>query len=141
MIEVARTSGEDSYYKHFSSGRNEYTNLQFLFIDEALEEVLKDFSVKPNEIAIIRVEPNKVVDWHVDNPKFRRNTVIIFPLTPEGKDYAACETDNGPIPFSDCYAFNTNVRHRVVNNQYERLSLQLFFDEDIETLWNILNER
>ena len=134
LISTAITASKQDYYNHYSSKSGSYTNLQFLFsekINQLTSKLIEDFIEKPEKIAIIRVNPNKVINWHVDNVKFKRSTVIIFPLTPYSKNYAPCETKQGIIPFYECYAFNTNILHRVVNNSNIRLSLQLFFDIDI----------
>lgn len=136
LISIANAAEDMDYYDHFSTGKKRYTNLQFLFIDnleDMCSELLDDFKIKPHKLSIIRVNPHKVVDWHVDSPKFKRSTVIIFPLQPD-KNYAACETEYGIIPYMNCYAFNTNVKHTVVNNDNVRLSLQMFYDIDIEEM-------
>ena len=134
LIATAITASNQDYYNHYSSKSGSYTNLQFLFsqdVNQLTSKLVEAFIEKPEKIAVIMVNPNKIVDWHVDNIKFKRSTVIIFPLTPHNEDYALCETKHGIIPFYECYAFNTNILHRVVNNSSTRLSLQLFFDIDI----------
>jgi len=143
LIAIANVAEDNQYYDHYSTGKNRYTNLQFLFMDrleDVCSELLGQFKIRPHKLSIIRVNPNKTVDWHIDSPKFKRSTVIIFPLQPD-ENYAACETEYGIIPYMKCYAFNTNIRHRVVNNENARLSLQLFFDIDIEVMHkNYIND-
>lgn len=128
---------DKDFYNHLSSRSKKYTNLQFLFEDKISEisrPILSKFKIEPDNISIIKIQPNLLVDWHVDAPNFKRNTVIIFPLCPQIEDYAPCETKQGLIAPSECYAFNTTVMHKVQNNQYLRLSLQLFFQQGIHEL-------
>lgn len=140
LLKIGTETLDKDYYNHISSKSKKYTNLQFLFeekISEISKSVLDKFKIKPDNISIIKIQPNLLVDWHIDAPNFKRNTVIIFPLCPKIEDYAACETKQGLITPSECYAFNTTVMHKVQNNQYVRLSLQLFFQQDIYELNNL----
>lgn len=128
------------FYDHYSADKGRYTNLQFLFrdrVNELAEKVTELFIEKPIKSAVLRVLPNKEVYWHVDHVKFQRKTVIIFPLSPSASEYAPCETINGHVPYMDCYAFSTMVRHRVVNNSYTRISFQLSFDYELDVFYKM----
>lgn len=137
---LIKCANNNLYYKHFSTKSKNYTNLQFLFsknINEASNEIVSKFLIKPNKISIVKVEPYKIIDWHFDSSKFGRSSVVIFPLLPLN-NYAPCETENfGKIPFMSCYVFNTLSLHRVVNNEHNRFSLQLFFNHTIKELYDL----
>ena len=128
-------SSDDYYYHSTKSGR--YTNLDFL---PRQYDVIADlFITKPHMMSLLKIEPNKLVDWHTDNKDNKRDAVVrdavvIFPLT---KNYAPCTIEEGDIPCMDCYAFNTQSRHKVQNNSETRISLQLFYDMNIEELCRI----
>lgn len=138
LIDISLYS--EKYYKHNSTKSKYSTNLEFLITDDIypiIPSLLSKFKIKPRRVSIVRILPNKLVDWHTDSPTFKRSTVIIFPLLPILSKYAACETESGPIEPKNCYAFNTNILHRVKNNDNTRLNLQLFFEEDIVTIFEI----
>lgn len=136
---LIETSSLDDYYRHSSSLSQKKTNLHFLFSDrlnELTKSLVNNFLVRPHRVAIIKVESNCVVDWHTDSKLYGRPSVVIFPLIPSGSHYSSCEVKNlGPIPKMDCYVFNTLSCHRVVNNRHTRYSLQLFFNQSIDELY------
>ena len=142
MLLLAESVPDSYYYDHYSTGKNEYSNVN-LFLDPEKElyniskPLLDDFRKKPDKFTFLKIEPNKTVKWHVDNPKFKRNTVIVFPLS---DNFASCEMESGEITFGiDCYAFDPNIRHRVVNNNKIRVSLQLIYDTSLNEMRNIYN--
>lgn len=122
----------NNYYYHRSTKSNLYTNLDFL--PRPSDEVDQIFCIKPNTMSLLKIDPNKLVDWHTDAKTMGRQTVVIFPLT---SNYAPCTTEEGDIPHMDCYAFNTQLKHKVQNNNQTRISLQLFYDMPIEELYRI----
>lgn len=130
LIKEALTS--EDYYYHHSTKSDTYTNLDFL--PREYQEVSDLFIFKPQMMSLLKVEPNKLVDWHTDAQTLGRQTVVIFPLT---DDYALCSTEEGDIPYMDCYAFNTQLKHKVQNNNQTRISLQLFYDMPIEELYRV----
>jgi hypothetical protein len=120
------------YYYHNSTKSKAYTNLDFL--PRQYDCVSNLFMLKPSMMSLLKIDPNKLVDWHTDAKSLKRQTVIIFPLT---ENYAPCTIETGDIPYMDCYAFNTQLKHKVQNNNQTRISLQLFYDMPIEELRRI----
>lgn len=129
---VQEALSSDDYYYHRSTKSGNYTHLDFL--PRQYDEVSNLFITKPVMMSLLKIEPDKLVDWHTDSKDNKRDTVVIFPLT---KNYAPCTTEDGDIPYMDCYAFNTQVMHKVQNNSNTRISLQLFYDMPIEELCRI----
>lgn len=141
LMGLISSSDESMYYRHNSTLSKEYTNLQFLFSKElglVVSPLLSRFLIKPNRISVVKVDSHRVVDWHSDDARFGRTSVVIFPLSPRGKLYRRCEVrGQGFVPWMDCYVFNTLSNHRVVNNRYVRYSLQLFFNQSIVQLYSL----
>jgi len=116
---------KEAYYKHH--GKSGYHNLDF----GKAPEIELPFNINYNKITLTAVPANKTIPPHTDG-NYGRNTVIIFPISPDKEHYAPCIADNKEIPYMDCYAFNTQIEHTVVNNNNRRLSLQLWLDISIE---------
>ena len=72
------------------------------------------------------MKPNTTQDWHTDMKG--RNAVLIYPLSPE-EDYAHCEFESDSINFPAIV--NTQMKHRVVNNNNIRVNLQVAFNKDM----------
>ena len=123
---------EIEYYKHH--GKSGYHNLDFGKAHPITKEISKFFPI-PDKITLVAIDKNKTVPIHTDG-NYGRKTVIIFPLT---DNYAPCIADNIEIPYMNCYAFNTQVPHTVINNSTRRISLQLWYDKDIEDLYREMN--
>ena len=109
-----------------------------------IHKVLKMFSYQPIRWSFAKVNKKDVIPTHQDSQDSRkRNTVIIFPLQPYNEHYAPCDVMRFPnskkplerITFRPCYAFSTECWHRVKNNKYCRKSLQLWYADHIETLY------
>jgi hypothetical protein len=120
------------YYKHHGIGG--YHHLDFGLAKEELTNKIIKFFPTPNRVTITSIEENETVPLHTDG-NYGRNTVIILPLS---NNYAPCIADNTVIPYMNCYAFNTQVPHTVINNSTRRISLQLWYDMDIEQLYSIM---
>lgn len=75
--------------------------------------------------------PNSIQDWHTDMRG--RNCVLIYPLT---ENYAPCEIGDSRIDFPAI--INTQIKHRVINNDCVRINLQIPFEENIEDVIEIL---
>lgn len=130
---ILEALSSNDYYYHNSTKSDTYTNLDFL--PRTYDYINDMFNLKPSMMSLVKIDPNKLVDWHTDAKTLKRQTVIIFPLT---EHYAPCEVkDMGKIPYMSCYAFNTQIKHRVQNNDKTRISLQLFYDIPIEELRRI----
>lgn len=84
--------------------------------------------------------PNVDVIPHVDNNRWRRNTVLLVPLFWH-KDYATCEYTDGPV-VTHCtqVLMNTQLEHRVNNNEHARYNFQICFAEPIEEVYKCLTQ-
>ena len=81
------------------------------------------------------------VTAHVDNTKWKRNTVLIVPLHYH-KHYAPCYFTTGPqIHLSTPYLFNTQLEHYINNNNHDRYNFQICFEEPIEEVAKCLTLR
>lgn len=89
----------------------------------------------------VHQEPYTKVISHTDNPKWKRNTVLIVPLLWH-RNYAPCHFENGPmVEFRTPYLFNTQLPHYVNNNEYPRYNFQICFEEPIEEVAKCLTPR
>ena len=89
----------------------------------------------------VHQEPYTKVVSHVDNPKWKRNTVLIVPLLWHN-GYAPCHFENGPVvEFRTPYLFNTQLPHYINNNEYPRYNFQICFEEPIEEVAKCLTPR
>jgi len=122
------------YYKHH--GKSGYHNLDFGKVPKELTKEITKFFPNPDKITLVAIDKNKTVPVHTDG-NYGRKTVIIFPLT---DNYAPCIADNTEIPYMHCYAFNTQIPHTVINNDTRRISLQLWYDIDIEQLYREMTQ-
>jgi hypothetical protein len=121
-----------SYYKHH--GKSGYHHLDFGKPREELTNKIIKFFPEANKVTLTAIEENETVPLHTDG-NYGRKTVIILPLS---NNYAPCIADNTEIPYMHCYAFNTQVPHTVINNNHRRVSLQLWYNMDIEQLYSIM---
>lgn len=134
-------SNAKKYYQHDSTISGTYTNLNFLFTEHKSYDIInKMFPVEGNTIALLNIAPNKIIEPHTDGVELKRDTCIIFPLWPDKEKYAPCFVDDQPIPYMDCYAFSTQNTHWIRNNEFERFSLQIFYDMKIEELYERLKK-
>jgi hypothetical protein len=86
----------------------------------------------------IKQEPNTKVKKHIDNPKWKRNTVILIPLFWH-QDYApAYYIDGVKVTHETPIFFNTQLEHYVNNNDYNRYNFQICFEEPIEEVVDCL---
>mgnify|MGYP001184141965 FL=1 len=83
---------------------------------------------------LMMMKPNAIQDWHTDMKG--RNAVLIYPLT---EDYAPCEVGEDLITFPAL--INTQVNHRVVNNNNIRINFQVPFEESMEEAYELLQSR
>tara|TARA_B100000424_G_scaffold69740_1_gene51795 strand:- start:1461 stop:1931 length:471 start_codon:yes stop_codon:yes gene_type:complete len=83
---------------------------------------------------LMMMKPNTIQDWHTDIKG--RNAVLIYPLT---NDYAPCEIGEDLITFPAL--INTQVEHRVVNNDNVRINFQVPFEESMEEAYELLQSR
>ena len=135
----------DDYHKHTVG--EDYTNLDILILDsnEALDTLANKFPVRPTRMSLMYVAPNAVIVPHVDGKDYGRNTAVVFPLVQVGKCFAPTtlykvENDShSHLDYDNAYAFSTQVMHGVENNENERLALQLWFEEDCDTLKNLMD--
>ena len=80
----------------------------------------------------IKQTANTKVKAHKDNPKWKRNTVLIVPLFWH-EDYApAYFIDNIKVTHKTPILFNTQLEHYVDNNNNDRYNFQICFEESIE---------
>ena len=94
------------------------------------------FNADPTEVTLMRIKAGHEVVPHVDGEQYGRMTSVVFPLIPAGtKKYAPCtmymDAGTFDLPWVPCYAFNTQIKHGVKNNEYDRYNLQLWFDMPI----------
>ena len=111
---------------------------------DCIHKVLEMFSYQPVRWSFAKINKKDIIPTHMDGQDSKkRNTVIIFPLQPYNEHYAPCDIMRFPnskkplesITFRPCYAFSTECWHRVKNNKYCRKSLQLWYADHIETLY------
>lgn len=94
---------------------------------------------------MFHIPPHGQVPAHVDNPEYGRRTGIVFPITPYDPDkWAPCKAGI-PEPdtyceFHPCYAFSTDARHEVYNNEYERSMVQIWVDLDCSEVYDRYKE-
>jgi len=118
--------------EHYSSKSGKPTNLFFIEDgDKLLNKVSSQFKYKPNDVLFLYVRPNDYVAPHTDGKIYKRNTTIIIPLVPNKDNYVTADG----IPYSSCYAFNTQIKHSLKNNEYERISIQLQYEEPIDEIY------
>lgn len=80
----------------------------------------------------IMQQANTEVLAHIDNPRWKRNTVLIVPLFWH-KDYApAYFVDGIKVTHETPILFNTQIEHYVNNNNNNRYNFQICFEESIE---------
>lgn len=102
---------------HKSSVSGEISALHFIRIQKKFFD---------RDCLLMMMKPHTIQDWHSDKPG--RDTVCIYPLT---DNYAPCEME--PDIFINTPALiNTQMRHRVVNNDQMRINLQIPFNESLE---------
>jgi hypothetical protein len=88
----------------------------------------------------VHQEPFSKIVSHTDNPKWKRNTVLIVPLFWH-EEYAPCYFEDGPmIKYGMPYLFNTQLEHYVNNNEYPRYNFQICFAEPIEEVYECLQK-
>lgn len=101
--------------------------------------LLDTLAIKPRRAGVLYMPPNGKMNWHRDEDVENRRTCIMYPLFPAPGLYAStyfldssvieCSYPNGhPI------LANTQVLHRMQNNQFDRINLQISFHEDISVL-------
>jgi hypothetical protein len=105
-------------------------------------QVRSIFHADPTEVTLMRIKAGQEVVPHVDGEQYRRMTSVVFPLIPAGTEkYAPCtmymDAGTFDLPWVPCYAFNTQVKHGVKNNEYDRYNLQLWFDMPIEEFFEL----
>jgi hypothetical protein len=83
-------------------------------------------------VALIKLEPNDVMDWHVDG---KRNTALSYPLS---DNYAPCSFEDA-AGFDGVMLLNTQARHAVFNNEHIRYSINISFQEPIDEAIEIFN--
>jgi len=126
-IENAKKDYENTP-EHYSSKSGKPTNLFFIEDEnKLLDKVVDQFKYKPNNALFLYVRPNDYVAPHTDGKIYKRDTTIIIPLAPDENNYATVDG----VPYSSCYAFNTQIKHSLKNNEYERVSIQLQYEEPI----------
>ena len=105
---------------HKSSKSGKISPLHFVKIN---------YTLYGRQALLMMMKPNTIQDWHTDMKG--RNAVMIYPLMPEN-NYACCEIENDRVDFPAL--INTQLKHRVINNDNVRLNLQVSFEEDIEEI-------
>ena len=139
------------HYRHMPKDDNDERvdhNLDILFYHDTKpmhwEYVRNLFKIEPNAITLMHVPAHGIVPEHSDNVVYQRQSSIVYPLSPIPEHYAPClavaqvKSDGSigadPVPYSSCYAFDTKQRHSVINNEYERFAVQVWFDIDLSDL-------
>jgi hypothetical protein len=115
LLHIAHNTRDWIVHKSSKSGK--ISSLHFIRINK------KFFN---RDCLLMMMKPNTTQDWHSDMPG--RDTVCIYPLT---ENYAPCEME-GNITIDTPALVNTQMRHRVVNNDQIRINLQIPFNESIE---------
>lgn len=106
--------------------------------NEELELISEKFPVRPTRIALFHLAPNAVIAPHTDADWYGRNTAVVFPLSNSFTPTIIYEDGNQSYTnYPDAYAFSTQAVHGVENNEHERLSLQLWFKENCEELYDL----
>jgi len=118
------------------------------------------FSRHQFRCGIVKMEPNKIYDWHQDSRKdaTNRGVCINALITPSPslvlwsdnltdlKNHGGTKFQADIVPFqyelNQLYLFNPSIMHSVYNFQNERLLFSLQFDEPYEKLQyeSLLNE-
>jgi len=111
---------------------------------DSIKKIIEMFLYQPVRWSFAKINKRVHLPTHIDGDDNRsRNTIIVFPLQPYDDRYAPCDIMRFPnskkpiqrITFRPCYAFSTECWHRVKNNKYCRKSLQLWYGDHIETLY------
>lgn len=106
--------------------------------NEELELLAEKFPVRPTKMALFHLAPNAVIAPHKDADWYGRNTAVVFPLSNSFAPTIIYEDGNQSYTnYPDAYAFSTQAVHGVENNEHERLSLQLWFKENCEELYDL----
>lgn len=90
---------------------------------------------------MFHIPPHGQVPAHVDNPAYGRRTGIVFPITPYDPDkWVPCKVGipepDTDCEFHSCYAFSTDARHEVYNNEYARSMVQIWVDLDCSEVYD-----
>jgi len=80
----------------------------------------------------IKQTANIKVKSHIDNPKWKRNTVLIVPLFWHNGYAPAYFADGVKVTHETPILFNTQIEHYVNNNNNDRYNFQICFEESIE---------
>jgi hypothetical protein len=138
----------DNFRNFYNQSKQVYSNNKMLSHKEDAEfEQLLPAGIKSllqrctleNWTMFTILEPGKLLHRHIDSPLNKRNTVIIFPLSPEenfpptyfdngsGKEQVATFTNNLPA------LINTQVTHYLINTSaVRRVTFQIGFVEPID---------
>lgn len=129
-------------------------NLYYMHLPEEITKPLADlFKVKPTSIKLHMNLPNGYTPPHTDALK-ARSTPLLFPVTDnfaptlffkdyggylhlKGKDYVKEDWIRSETPINSAYFINTQVRHGLKNNETRRVAVQVWFQESIETLYEL----
>ena len=118
--EYLRQSDSQEWYNHKSTVSGRESSLHFL------PTTYKSYS----RVALMKMEPHAVQDWHVDGT---RSCVVIHPLS---ENYARGMTDHGE--YEGPVLLDVKRRHAVFNNEYTRICLQIGFNEGVIETWRSL---
>lgn len=145
------SENQHQYYDHQVEG--EYANLGILVVrgynatesHPVVQDVVSRYKIKPQTVSIMRIKSGDEIVPHKDNPKYNRNTIIVYPLAFNPEDYAPCNVykpQRIDIGYRPCYAFDTRTEHGVVNDtQKHRYQLQLWYPHPIEELFDLYKNK
>lgn len=120
---------DTNFINHKSTKTGRYSPLNFLFINyRGIEKYTK--------VAIMKMLPNAIQDWHRDGKHLKRCSVLIHPLS---HNYAPIHTVDGPVCSTGI--FNTQSPHAVFNNTSHRLNLQIYIDANFDNLMEDKNSK
>ena len=93
---------------------------------------------KPSKVRLTSIAPNETVTIEAEENADRKS-VIVFPLSDNYAPFTATEADKIlEVPQMDCYAFNTTLSRTIHNNETRRVSLQLWYESDIVSLFKAM---
>tara|TARA_B100000073_G_scaffold290236_1_gene252884 strand:- start:429 stop:968 length:540 start_codon:yes stop_codon:yes gene_type:complete len=121
--------------------------------EELKQPIAELFKIPPSTVKIHTNEPNGYTLPHTDGVQWLRNSPCIIPITDNfaptlfwqgeyipgqsGRTYKEEDWIESDTPVNSAYFINTQIRHGLKNNETRRMAVQVWFQEDIETLFEL----
>ena len=121
--------------------------------EELKQPIAELFKIPPSTVKIHTNEPNGYTLPHTDGVQWLRNSPCVIPITDNfaptlfwqgeyipgqsGRTYKEEDWIKSDTPVNSAYFINTQIRHGLKNNETRRMAVQVWFQEDIETLFEL----